>query len=203
MKLFYKPGACSLASHIILNEVESTFDIERVDTAAGTTEAGQDYIKINPKGYVPTLELNDGTRLNESASVLQYLADTNPKADLAPPMGTVARARLQEHLNYTASELHKAFKPLFSDTASDQDKEKASVTVAEKMDYLETQIGNENPYLLGDKFSVADAYAFVVCNWTNFVGIDLKTWPNVAAYVERIAARPSAQKAMKAEGLLG
>ncbi len=203
MKLFYKPGACSLASHIILNEVEATFDIESVDTDAGRTETGQDYIKINPKGYVPTLELDDGTLLSEGASVLQYIADQNPKADLAPPMGTIARARLQEHLNYTASELHKAFGPFFSGTATDEDKEKAGANVVEKMDYLETQIGNDKPYLLGDKFSVADAYTFVVCNWANFVGIDLNAWPNIAAYVERVGSRPSAQKAMQAEGLMG
>jgi len=202
MKLFYKSGACSMASHIILNEVEVSFDIESVDTAAGLTESGLDFKEINPKGYVPVLELDDGSHLTEGASVLQYIADQNPQADLAPAAGTIGRARLQEHLNYTSSELHKAFGPLFSSTTTDAEKEKASNIVAQKLAYLDTQIGAEKPYLLGDKFSVADAYAFVVCNWTNFVGIDIKKWPNVSAYVERIANRPSAQKAMKAEGLL-
>jgi len=202
MKLFYKPGACSLASHIVLHEVGASFETDEVDTDAGRTKSGLDYKKINPKGYVPALELDSGEVLSEGASVLQYIADQHPESDLAPATGTIARARLQEYLNYTASELHKAFGPFFSGTATDEDKKRAGLNVAKKFDYVDELLGDGRAYLLGDKFSVADAYLFVVSNWSNFVGIDLKKWPNVAAFVERVAQRPAAQTAMKAEGLI-
>lgn len=201
MKLFYKPGACSLASHIILRETGAVFDIESVDTDAGTTATGRDYKTINAKGYVPALELNSGEILSEGAAILQYIADTNPRNRLAPELGTVARARLQEHLNYTSAELHKAFGPFFSSSASEQEKESAKAKVAQKFDYLETLFGDGRTFLLGDDFSVADAYMFVVSNWANFVGIDLAGWPNLQAFVARVAERPTAQAAMKAEGL--
>lgn len=201
MKLFYKPGACSLASHIILTEIGMVFDIEAVDTDAGTTATGRDYKTINAKGYVPALELNSGEILSEGAAILQYIADTNPRNRLAPELGTVARARLQEHLNYTSAELHKAFGPFFSNSASDQDKENAKTKVAQKFDYLEVLFADGRAFLLGDDFSVADAYMFVVSNWANFVGIDLARWPNLQAFVARVAERPAAQAAMKAEGL--
>lgn len=202
MKLYFKPGACPLASHIALLEVGATFELEEVDTDAGQTKSGRDYKKINPKGYVPALELDSGEVLTEGASVLQYIADQHPESGLAPKTGTVGRARLHEHLNYTSSELHKAFNPFFSSTASDEDKAKAGVNVAAKFDYLNTVLADGRAYLLGDKFSVADAYMFAVSNWSNFVGIDLKKWPNVDAFVDRVANRPAAQAAMKAEGLL-
>lgn len=201
MKLFYKPGACSLASHIILTEIGMVFDIEAVDTDAGTTATGRDYKTINAKGYVPALELNSGEILSEGAAILQYIADTNPRNRLAPELGTVARARLQEHLNYTSAELHKAFGPFFSNSVSDQDKENAKTKVAQKFDYLEVLFADGRTFLLGDDFSVADAYMFVVSNWANFVGIDLAGWPNLQAFVVRVAERPAAQAAMKAEGL--
>jgi len=202
MKLYNKAGACSLASHIVLREVGATFDLENVDTDKGVTESGLDYGKINPKGYVPSLELDSGEILTEGASVLQYIADQNPDSGLVPAMGTVARARLQEYLNYTASELHKAFNPYFSAAATDHDKKLAGVNVAKKFDYLDGLFSDGRSYLLGDNFSVADSYMFVVSNWANFVGIDLKQWPKVAAFVERVAKRPAAQAAMKAEGLI-
>jgi glutathione S-transferase len=203
MKLFNKPGACSLASHIILKEVGIAFDLEEVDTEMGQTKSGLDYKKINPKGYVPALELDTGEILTEGASILQYIADQHPKSGLAPKVGTMERARLQEYLNYTGSELHKAFGPLFSSKATEEDKTKAGLNVAQKFDYLNDLLADGRTYLLGDSFSVADSYLFVVSNWSNFVGIDLKKWPHVAAFVERIASRPAAQAAMKAEGLLG
>ncbi|WP_108882408.1 glutathione transferase GstA [Anderseniella sp. Alg231-50] len=202
MKLYYKPGACSLASHVVLHEAGIAFDIEEVDTQAGRTKSGADYTAINPKGYVPALELASGEVLTEGASILQYIADQHPESDLAPKAGTIARARLQEHLNYTASELHKAFGPFFSGTADEADKQAAGKAVARKFDYLNDILSDGRTYLLGDSFSVADAYLFVVANWSNFTGIDLKKWPAVAAFVERVAARPAAQTAMKAEGLL-
>lgn len=202
MKLYYKPGACPLASHIALLEVGATFDLVEVDTDIGQTKSGQDYTKINPKGYVPALELDSGEVLTEGASILQYIADQHPQSGLAPKVGTVARARLHEHLNYTGAELHKAFGPFFSSVASDEDKIKAGMNVAAKFDYLNELLSDGRAYLLGDKFSVADAYMFVVSNWSNFVGIDLKKWPNVDAFVLRVAARPATQAAMKAEGLI-
>ena len=202
MKLYYKPGACSLATHIVLHEAGETFDIEEVDTEAGRTKSGGDYTTINPKGYVPALELASGEVLSEGAAILQYVADQHPESDLAPKAGTIARARLQEHLNYTASELHKAFGPFFSSTAGEADKQAAGKAVGHKFDYLNDMLSDGRTYLLGNSFSVSDAYLFVVANWSNFTGIDLKKWPHVAAFVDRVAARPAAQAAMKAEGLL-
>lgn len=202
MKLYYKPGACSLATHIVLHEAGETFDIEEVDTEAGRTQSGGDYKAINPKGYVPALALASGEVLTEGAAILQYIADQHSESDLAPKAGTIARARLQEHLNYTASELHKAFGPFFNKAASDADKQAAGKSVAQKFDYLDSLLGDGRPFLLDSGFSVADAYLFVVANWSNFVGIDLKKWIHVAAFVERVAARPAARAAMKAEGLV-
>jgi glutathione S-transferase len=202
MKLFNKPGACSLASHIILNEVGVMFELDEVDTDMGRTKSGLDYTKINPKGYVPALELTSGEVLTEGGAILQYIADQHPQCGLTPAVGTIARARLQEYLNYTSSELHKAFGPFFSSTASDDDKETARANVAMKFDYLNELFDDGRTYLLGDKFSVADSYLFVVSNWSNFVGIDLKNWPNIAEFVDRVANRPATQAAMKAEGLL-
>ena len=202
MKLFNKPGACSLASHIVLHELDLKFELDEVDTDNGVAKSGLDYKTINPKGYVPALQLDTGEILTEGASILQYLADQHPEKGLAPKVGTVARAHLHEYLNYTGSELHKAFSPFFSSGASDEDKKKAGANVARKFDYLNALLGDGRTYLLGDNFSVADSYLFVVSNWANFTGIDLKKWPHVAAFVERVSNRPAAQAAMKAEGLI-
>ena len=202
MKLFYKPGACSLASHIMLLEVGANFSVDEVDTQAGRTKSGRDFKQINPKGYVPALELDTGEVITEGVSILQYIADQHPENQLTPAVGTIARARMQEHLNYISSELHKAFGPLFSDAATEVQKADARENVAQKFDYLNELLSDSRDYLVENKFSVADAYMFVVMNWSNFVGIDLDKWPTIAAYVERITARPSAKKAMLAEGLL-
>ncbi len=202
MKLFYKPGACSLASHIVLREVGASFELVKVDTDTGLTENGLDYGKINPKGYVPALKLDSGEILTEGASILQYIASQNPGSGLSPATRTIAHARQQEYLNYVASELHKAFGPFFFSTATEDDKKKANVKVAKNFDYVNDLFSDGRSYLLGDDFSVADSYLFVVSNWSNFVEIDLKKWPNVAAFVERIAKRPAVQAAMKAEGLI-
>ena len=200
MKLFYKPGACSLASHIALHEVGVAFEIEKVDTAAGKSETGRDYKLVNPKGYVPALELDAQTILTEGPSILQFLADRHPEANLIGEPGTVERARVVEYLNYVGAELHKAFSPLFKPTSTDADKEAARALVASKLDYVETLLGGKD-YLMGAQFTIADAYLSVVCNWSNFVGIDLGNWPNVKAFVGRVFARPAVQKALKAEGL--
>lgn len=202
MKLFYKPGACSLAAHIILREVGATFSVDEVDTNVGQTKSGRDFKQLNPKGYVPALELDTGEIMTEGASILQYIADQHPDSQLTPAVGTIARARMQEHLNYTSSELHKAFGPLFSDTASEAQQVDARENVAQKFDYMNQLLSDDREYLVESKFTVADAYMFVVMNWSNFVGIDLDKWPNIAIYVAHIAARPSTKEAMLAEGLL-
>lgn len=203
MKLYYKPGACSLASHIVLRETGTDFDLEKVDTAAGTTETGAKYTDVNPKGYVPALALDDGAVLTEGAAILQFIADGKSEISLAPAPGTLDRVRLQEHLNYIASELHKAFNPFFAAEApTGAAKEAAEEKLASSFAHVETALGDGRDYLLGDSFSVADAYLFVVANWANFTGIGLDRWPHVAAFVNRVAARPSAQAAMRAEGLI-
>ncbi len=202
MKLFYKPGACSLASHIVLNEVGATFSKEEVDTAKGLTETGSDYKTINPKGYVPALALNSGEVLTEGASILQYIADQYSGSDLSPKPLSMARSRLHEYLNYVSSELHKAFGPFFSDSATEEDKERANDNVASKFNYINHLFSDGRDYLLGEKFSVADAYLFVVSNWSNFVGIELNQWPYLEAFVQRVAQRPATRAAMKAEGLI-
>ncbi len=202
VKLYYKPGACSLASHIILKEIGKDFEIESVDTDKQLTESGADYSKINPMGYVPALRTDEGQILTESAAVLQYLADQHPDTGLAPEFGTFERARLQEHLNFTSSELHKAFAPFFSSNTSDEEKQDAKENVGRKMDYFESIFNDGRKYLLGDKFSVADAYFFVVSSWATPTGIALDKWPRIAAYSKRVADREKVQDAMRAEGLL-
>lgn len=202
MKLYYKPGACSLASHIVLREIGEDFELESVDTNTQKTETGADFAQINPKGYVPVLRLDGGQVITEGAAVLQYLADQHPEAGLAPKPGTLERARLQEHLNFVSSELHKAFGPFFSPSASDEEKQAAKANVGSKMDHLESIFSDGRKYLLGDEFSVSDAYFFVVASWAEPTGIGLDKWPNVAAFSSRVAGREKVQDAMRAEGLL-
>ncbi|WP_324134070.1 glutathione transferase GstA [Bosea sp. (in: a-proteobacteria)] len=202
MKLYLKPGACSLASHIALCETGQPFDIETVDTASGRTAGGDDYRAINPKGYVPALRLDDGVVLTEGAAVLQFIADRHPAAALTPAAGTFERARLQEALNWIAAELHKAFGPLFHPATSETGREDARKAVGAKFDLVEADLADGRDWLVGERFSVADAYLFAVANWAHVTGIDLGRWPHLAALVGRVAARPTAQKAMRAEGLI-
>ena len=202
MKLYYKPGACSLASHIALYETGAVFQIEAVDTDRGRTATGADFRAMNPNGYVPALQLDEGEILTEGAAVLQWIADKHPGAGLAPNAGTLDRARLQEALNWISSELHKAFGPLFRASARDEDRATARINVAAKLNRAEAMLADGRDWLVAGRFSVADASLFAVANWANFTGIDLARWPALAAHVARVAARPSAQKAMKAEGLI-
>lgn len=201
MKLYYKPGACSLASHIALREAGADFALERVDTEKQKTEHGTDFSSISPKGYVPALALDNGEVLTEGAAILQFIADRHPQAALAPEAGTLQRARLQEQLNYVASELHKAFGPLFSGSASDSEKSAAKTKVAQKLDLVEQVLADGRRFLLGEDFSVADAYLFVVANWTGPTGISLDAWPHIAAFQQRVSARKAVQQALQAEGL--
>ncbi|MFT6556332.1 glutathione transferase GstA [Sneathiella sp.] len=203
MKLYFKPGACSLASHIVLNEIGSSFDIEAVDTAKGKTASGADYNTINPLGYVPALEIDPENTLVEGAAILQYLADQNPTHALAPQNGTLERAKLQQHLNFISAELHKAFGLFFSGrelTASER--EAGTSRVHEKLGYFENILSDGRTFLLGDTFSVADAYLFVVTSWTGFVNIDISGFPKLKAFLGQVASRPAVQASMKAEGLL-
>ncbi len=203
MKLHYKPGACSLASHIILNELGISFELDKADTDAGKTEAGEDFRKISPNGYVPALVTDHGEIITENPAVLQYLADQSPDAGLAPPNGTLERSRLQETLNFVSSELHNSFGPFFSGTVLDDDaRQQAEAVVGSRVAHIERSLADGRAFLLGDTFTVADAYAFVVLNWAGFVGVSLDAWPKTQAYVAHIAARPASIKAMVAEGLI-
>lgn len=202
MKLYYSPGACSLSPHIVMREAGMVFDMERVDLASHQTETGADFTQINPKGYVPALRLDDGQVLTEGAAIVQYIADLHPQAGLAPKPGTLERARLQESLNFIAAEYHKAFSPLFSSDTSEAAKAAAISKVERGLDYFEKIFTDGRAYLLGDKFSVADAYLFVVTSWTKPTGIGLAKWPHVAAFVTRVAGRGKVQDALRAEGLM-
>ncbi|SLN38999.1 Glutathione S-transferase GST-6.0 [Roseovarius litorisediminis] len=201
MKLYYIPGACSVASHIMLNEVGASFEIEAVDPAAGKTETGRDFREINVNGYVPALETESGDILTEGASVLQFIADSNPDRAYSPAPGSIERARVQQFLNYGAAELHKSWGPLFAGDSTDAEKAAASTKVQLKFDYLERVLSDGREFLVGNQFSAADAYIFILSFWANFKNIDLNGWPKLSAYVTRIAERPATQAAFAAEGL--
>lgn len=202
MKLYYAPGVCSLSPHICLREAGADFEIVRVDTATHLTETGADFKAINPKGYVPALVLESGDVVTEGAALVQYIADRFPMAKLAPANGTLERTRLQEQLNFISSEVHKSFSPLFNKTASAEAKETAKAQVAKRFGDIERLLADGRPYLLGDAFSVADAYLFTVVNWSGVTGIALDSWPHLTAYAKRIGERPAVRAALKAEGLL-
>ena len=201
MKLYYSPGACSLATHIVLRELDLTFELVRVDTSTGRTETGTDFRSINPKGYVAALELDDGQILTESAALLQYLAELRPEAGLAPT-GGLARARLQEQLNFISSELHKAFAPLFNPATSPEAQQAAAARVSDRLEHYEALFSDGRPYLLGQTYSVADAHLFVVAGWAVPCGFGLDRWPHLKAHGQRIADRPAVHAAMTAEGLI-
>jgi glutathione S-transferase len=200
MKLYYAPGACSLSPHIVVSETGLPVELEKVDLAAHKTETGQDYMAINPKGYVPALRLDDGSILTEGPAIVQYLADQKPASGLAPAAGTIDRYRLQEWLTFIGTELHKSFSPLFNKASSDDTKNTAKANITKRLAYLNDQLASRQ-YLMGANFTVADAYAFTIVNWTNFVAMDLKAYPNLGAYMARVGARPKVHETLKAEGL--
>lgn len=201
MKLYYSPGACSLSPHIVLLELGLPFSMEKVDLKSKKTEKGVDYLTINSKGSVPALQLDDGPVLTEGPAIVQFLADQKPDSGLAPRAGTFERYRLMEILNYITSEVHKNFTPLFNPGTSPDWKKAAVEALGKKFDWLSGHLGDRK-YLLGDKFTVADAYLFTVLSWTKHVGIDLGKWPVLAAYQARVIARPKVLEALKAEGLI-
>jgi glutathione S-transferase len=201
MKLFYAPGACSLSPHIALLEAGLKATLVKVDTKAHKTEGGGDYYAVNPKGYVPLLELDDGDRLTEGPAIVQYIADRNPKSKLAPAAGTMERYHLQEWLNFITAELHKQFSPLFQATTPAEYKETLKDKIGKRFDWLGEQLKGKE-YLMGGTFTVADAYLFTMLTWTKHVGIDLARWPVLTTYKARVAARPKVREAMIAEGLI-
>ncbi len=203
MKLYYFPGACSMAAHIALRESGLNFDLEKVDLmGGGKTDTGADFSSINPKGYVPALKLDNGQVLTEVGVVLQYIADQKPASGLAPAAGTLERYRLMEMLNFISTELHKNFTPLFNPAASAEAKENASANITKRMAYLNEQLAGKQ-YLLGDTFTVADAYFGTVLGWCQFVKFDTSAWQNIGAYAGRVMSRPTVQATMQAEGLTG
>jgi glutathione S-transferase len=201
MKLYYSPGACSLSPHIVLQEAGLAFELVLASTKTHKLQDGTDYYTINPKGYVPLLELDSGERLSEGPAIVQYIADQVPAKKLAPPCGTLARARLQEWLNFTTSEIHKSYGVLFNPATPEEFKTVVRARMQDRYRYVDSQLEGKS-YLAGSDFSVADAYLFTVTNWARHVGLDLAAFKNVAAFMARMAARPSVQEAMKAEGLL-
>ena len=201
MKLFLKPGSCSLASHIVLEEIGRTYDTETVDLAKKLTASGADFWGINPKGYVPALLLDDGDLLTEGPAILQYLADLAPELQLAPANGSKARYQLQSWLTFIGTEVHKNFSPFFNPAATPEMKDLARANLQRRLGYVNDQLAGRD-FLMGDTFSVADAYLFTVVGWAKFVQLDLSAWPHLIAFQGRVAARPATQRALKAEGLI-
>lgn len=200
MKLFIKAGACSLSPHIVLEESGLGYETESVDLATKVTESGNDFLAINPKGYVPALLLESGELLTEGAAIVQYLADRVPEKRLAPANGTIERYRLQSWLAFIGAELHKSFSPFFNPAAGDAWREAARANLERRLGYVEQQLAGKD-YLLGADFSVADAYLFTVLGWADFMQLDLAKWPGLVAYRERVASRPAVRAALRDEGL--
>lgn len=201
MKLYFSPGACSLSPRIALLEAGLPFTTQKVDTKTKQLDGGGDFWAINSKGYVPTLELDNGQVLTEGPAIVQYIADQNPESGLAPKAGTMERYRLQEWLNFITSEIHKGFSPLFDPTLSPEVKQVFKDKLGKRFDWLSTQLTGK-AHLMGDTFTVADGYLFTVLNWCQWVGIDLAKWPLLKDYQARVSARPKVQEALKAEGLI-
>jgi len=200
LKLYYSPGACSLAPHIVLNELGQSYDLEKVDLGAKKTASGSDFNAVNSKGQVPTLEFADGQRLTEVSTILQYLADKSKNTDLLPAFGSMERYRAMETLNFVASELHKGIGGLFNPAMPEDGKKAIIARVNRHLAWLDKQLA-QRPYLLGDSYSVADAYAFTVLGWTKHVNIDLSPYAHIVAYLDRVGQRPAVQAALKKEGL--
>ena len=184
----------------MLREAGANFELEQVNNQEKKTKSGKDYWTVNPKGQVPCLELDNGDKLTEGPVIVQYVADQKPTAGLAGAAGTMERYRIQEWLNFTTSELHKTFGPIFRPTTPDAFKDISRANLGKRFDWIDQQLAGKQ-YLMGDKFSIADAYMFTVMRWSPRVNIDISKWPNIKAYVDRVAARPKVQEALKAEGL--
>jgi glutathione S-transferase len=202
MKLYYSPGACSLSPHIALREAGLAFEPVLASTKSHKLQDGTDYYTINSLGYVPVLELDDGTRLREGPAIVQYIADQVPLKNLAPANGTLPRYRLQEWLTFVGTEIHKTFSPLFNPALSEEAKKIFRDKLVARFQWVSGQLAGKD-FLMGDTFSVADGYFFAVTRWAKPMNVDLSGAPNVLAHHERVAARPAVQEALKVEGLLG
>lgn len=201
MKVYYSPGACSQAVHILLHEAGIEHTSERVDLAAKRTETGADYWAINPKGAVPALDLGNGEILTENAAILQFLGDLSGNEQLLPPVNHLSRYRVLEWLNFIATELHKGFGPLWNPSASVDTKQAARDLLAKKFDYADRQLG-AGPFLLGEQLTIADPYLFVIASWTGLHGIELGRWPGLVAFTKRMRERPAVDIVLRAEGLV-
>ncbi len=201
MKLYYSNGACSLSPHIVLRESGLPFTLVRASTKTHALDDGTDYYTINPKGSVPLLELDNGERLTEGPAIVQYIADQAPDKKLAPANGSFERYRVQEWLNFITSELHKGYSPLFRPTTPEDFKPVLRELLLKKYEFVDAQLAGKQ-YLMGDSFSVPDAYLFTVTNWAKAVGLDLSKFANLQAFMARMAARPAVQAALEAEGLV-
>ncbi len=200
-KLYYSPGACSLSPHIALREAGLPFQLVLASTKTHKLADGTDFYGINPKGYVPLLELDSGERISEGPVIVQYIADQAPASGLAPAAGTMARYRLMEWLNFITTELHKGFSPLFNPAMPEEGKALSRTKLGERFAWVDSQLEGRS-YLMGDGFTVADGYLFTVAGWGRLVGVDLSGFANLQAFLARVAARPAVQEAMKAEGLV-
>lgn len=200
MKLYYTPGACSLSPHIVLEELGLPYETETVDLRSKVVASGGDFAQTNPKGYVPALLLDSGAVLTEGPAIVQYLADLAPEKKLAPANGTIARYQLQSWLNFIGTELHKSCSPFFDPASGDVWRDAAKANLERRLEYIDEALAGR-AYLMGEDFSVADAYLFTVLGWMGFVQFDLSGLPNLTAFQARVAARPAVQAALKAEGL--
>ncbi|WP_340123750.1 glutathione transferase GstA [Methylobacter svalbardensis] len=202
MKLYYSKGACSLSPHITACEAELPIELVEVDLQSKRTQTGEDFLLINPNGYVPVLILDDGNKLMEGPAIVQYLADQAPEKELVPSAGTFERYQLQQWLNFISTEIHKGgFAPLFNPATPDAAKQMAIATLTSRLETVSEQLSNR-AFLLGKHFTVADAYLFVMLGWGAYVDVDISRWPVLADYAAKISARPAVQKAMKEEGLI-
>jgi glutathione S-transferase len=201
MKLYYSPGACSLSPHIVLHEAGLAFTAEMASTKTHQLKDGTDYYSINPLGYVPLLVLDDGTQLSEGPAIVQYIADQVPDKQLAPANGSMARYQLQSLLNFIGTELHKGFGPLFNPATPADYKPAVIEKLLSRMAWMDRQLAGKH-YVMGDTFTVADAYLFTVTGWGAYVKVDLSGFANISAHRARVAARPAVQAALRAEGLL-
>jgi glutathione S-transferase len=201
MKLFYAPAACSLSPHIALREAGARFTLEKVDLQTRKTEANADFMDVNPKGYVPALQLESGEVLTEGTMIVQYIADLFPKSQLAPAGGTAGHYKLLEWLGFISCELHRNLSSMFNPALTPELKESLMAVVAKRLNWVATQLEGKS-YLVGDRFTVADGYLFTILNWSNFVGLDLSPWKTIQEYIARIGSRPSVVAALEAEGLI-
>ena len=200
MKLYYAPGSCALSPHIVLEEAGLAYTLDKVNLKTKQTASGDDFTALNPKGYVPALQLDDGTVLTEGPAIVQYLADLVPAKALAPANGTLPRYQLQSWLTFIGTELHKSFSPFFNPAATPEMKDIARGNLERRLGYVDAQLADRD-FLLGEAFSVADAYLFTVLSWSKVPQLDLSKWPHVLAFQARVSARPAVQRALKAEGL--